>query len=212
MFNLKNLGVFFVGLAVILVLFLVYTRTGGSNLTNEITSRVENSNVQLNLTSDRAKISLEDLQQGCPVKDCIPSIDDPVYLTVEEADSELNPNDRIFGVSHNGEAKAFPQRIMNWHEIVNTFMGDTPVAITFCPLCGTAETFVREVNGEIAEFGVSGKLYNSDLVMYDRNEGSLWQQITGEAIIGVAAQRDEKLEKSFNHYYNMGRMEKRISR
>ena len=90
----------------------------------------------------------------------------------------------FFGVNYNGEQRAYPQRIMNWHEIVNDIYGETPIAITFCPLCGTAEAFVRVVNSETVEFGVSGKLYNSDLVMYDRTEGSLWQQITGEGNSG----------------------------
>jgi len=84
---------------------------------------------------------------------------------------------------------------MNWHEIVNDEINGTPVAVTFCPLCGSALAFERIVDGVITEFGVSGKLHNSDLVMYDRYEGNLWQQITGEAIVGPAARRDEKLKQ-----------------
>jgi hypothetical protein len=97
-------------------------------------------------------------------------------------------------VIHNNEIKAYPQRIMNWHEIVNDTFGEDNVAVTFCPLCGTAVSFKAVVNGEPAEFGVSGKLYNSDLIMYDRIEGNYWQQASGEAIVGPAARRDEYLD------------------
>jgi len=91
--------------------------------------------------------------------------------------------------------RAYPQRILNWHEIVNDTIVSDPVAITFCPLCGSALAFERKVDGVITELGVSGKLHNSDLVMYDRYEGNLWQQITGEGIVGEAARRNEKLKQ-----------------
>jgi hypothetical protein len=93
-----------------------------------------------------------------------------------------------------GLTKVYPQRILNRHEIVNDWFGDTPIAISYCPLCGSAVAFQRIVDGKITQFGVSGYLHNSDLVMYDRLEGSLWQQITGEAITGPAARRDEKIK------------------
>lgn len=142
-----------------------------------------------------AKVAKEDLLQGCFGKDCIPSINNPLFETVQEADTWLAPDDRIFALDYNGVVRAYPQRIMNWHEIVNDDANGTPIAITFCPLCGSALAFERKVDGVITEFGVSGKLHNSDLVMYDRYEGNLWQQITGEAIVGPAARRSEELVK-----------------
>jgi len=142
-----------------------------------------------------AKIQKEDLLQGCFGKDCIPSIDEPIFETAVQADKWLQPDDRVFAINYDGILKAYPQRIMNWHEIVNDEINGTPVAVTFCPLCGSALAFERIVDGVITEFGVSGKLHNSDLVMYDRYEGNLWQQITGEAIVGPAARRDEKLKQ-----------------
>lgn len=152
-------------------------------------------NVEISKQKTGAKVNPDDLIQGCfGGKDCIPSIDDPKFESAGSADSWLRPDDKIFGVNFNGIQRVYPQRILNWHEIVNDWFGEDPVAVTFCPLCGTATSFIRKVNGEIAEFGVSGKLYNSDLVMYDRNEGSLWQQATGEGIVGPAAERDEFLE------------------
>ena len=152
-----------------------------------------NRNVQITKDFTGAKIDQDELSRGCPRRDCIPSIDNPEFESVAEADEWLNDGDRIFGIVHNGVARAYAQRILNWHEIVNDTIDGDPIAMTFCPLCGTAVSFVREVNGEVAEFGVSGFLHNSDLVMYDRIEGNLWQQITAEAIVGPAAQRDEEL-------------------
>lgn len=140
-----------------------------------------------------AKVAKEALEQGCfGGKDCIPSIDNPKFESSNQA-NWLREDDRVFAINYKGIQRAYPQRILNWHEVVNdTFAGD-PVIITFCPLCGSALAFERKVDGVITQFGVSGKLHNSDLVMYDRYEGNLWQQITGEAIVGSAARRNEVL-------------------
>lgn len=151
--------------------------------------------VELQNDFSGAKVAPGDLLQGCFGKDCIPSIDNPRFETAQEADTWLRPDDRVFALNYQGVIRAYPQRIMNWHEIVNDEIGGTPVAVTFCPLCGSALAFERRVDGVVTQFGVSGKLHNSDLVMYDRYEGSLWQQITGEAIVGPAARRDEVLVK-----------------
>lgn len=110
-------------------------------------------------------------------RDAIPAIDSPKFETVATADEWLEDNDLVFGLEINGLPKAFPQRILNWHEIVNNPEG---VIVTFCPLCGSAVAF----KSPKTTFGVSGKLYNSDLVMYDRASESLWSQITGKAIAG----------------------------
>lgn len=152
-------------------------------------------NVDLQNDFIGAKIQKEDLLQGCFGKDCIPSIDNPIFEAAIQADKWLQPNDRVFAINYGGILKAYPQRIMNWHEIVNDEINGAPVAVTFCPLCGSALAFERTVDGIITEFGVSGMLHNSDLVMYDRYEGNLWQQITGEAIVGFAARRNEKLKQ-----------------
>lgn len=152
------------------------------------------SDVALASDFSGAKVAKEDLEQGClGGKDCIPSIDEPKFESVNQADAWLAADDRVFAVNFEGVVRAYPQRILNWHEIVNDTIDGQPVIITFCPLCGSALGFARVVNGVITEFGVSGKLHNSDLVMYDRYEGNLWQQITGEAIVGPAARRGEVL-------------------
>jgi len=150
--------------------------------------------VEITQDYEGAKVDPVKLLRGCPVKDCIISIDEPEFESLVEADRWLNDGDRVFGLVYKGVERAYPQRILNWHEIINDEIAGDPVAITFCPLCGTAVAFIREVNGKTAEFGVSGFLYNSNLIMYDRTEGNLWQQITLEAIIGPAARRDEFLQ------------------
>ncbi len=124
------------------------------------------------------------LSQGCPVRDCIPALTAPKLETAEAASRWLRDDEIVFGLDYKGEQRAYPQKILNWHEIVNDNMGGDPIGISFCPLCGSALGFDRRVEGKTLTFGVSGKLHNSDLVMYDKETESLWQQITLEAIVG----------------------------
>jgi len=138
---------------------------------------------EFNLDPKKSKIDLNKLRQGCPVKDCIPAIDNPKFIRASEAEqkNQIEDTDVVFAISHKGVARAYPQRILNWHEIVNDTVSGDPVIITFCPLCGTAIGFERPAD---TTFGVSGKLVNSNLVMYDRKTQTLWQQLGGEAIVG----------------------------
>ncbi len=129
-------------------------------------------------------VPLDELLSGGPGKDGIPSIDNPKFESADEANNWLNDEDIVFGINLNSIQRAYPQRILNWHEIVNDVVGNQAVAITFCPLCGSALAFERTINGQSAEFGVSGLLYNSDLVMYDRPTETYWNQISGKAIVG----------------------------
>ncbi|MFN4218832.1 MAG: DUF3179 domain-containing (seleno)protein [Candidatus Bipolaricaulia bacterium] len=135
-----------------------------------------------------ADVEVSLLGLGCPARDCIPSIDRPEFETPTEARSWLKPNDLVVSVTHNGVTKAYPVKILNWHEIVNDDFNGEPLAVTFCPLCNSALVFRRPIiDGKILEFGVSGRLYKSDLVMYDRQTASFWSQIEGRAIIGPLA-------------------------
>lgn len=135
-----------------------------------------------------ADLDLSLLDLGCPARDCIPSIDRPEFETPPEAKNWLAPTDLVVSVSYNGVTKAYPVKILNWHEIVNDDFNGEPLAVTFCPLCNSALVFRRPiVDGKILEFGVSGRLYKSDLVMYDRQTASFWSQIEGRAIIGPLA-------------------------
>ncbi len=135
----------------------------------------------------RHTIDYSELLSGGPPRDGIPSIDNPQFVNLAEAEAWLAANEPIIALEINGEARAYPLQIITWHEIVNDTVGQTPVAVTFCPLCNSAITFDRRFNGEVFEFGVSGLLRNSDLVMYDRTTETLWQQFTGEAIAGDLA-------------------------
>lgn len=130
-------------------------------------------------------VPLNEIFQGClGGKDCIPSIDNPNYASVSESDW-LNDDDIVLGFSFEGVNRAYPLRILNWHEIVNDKVNGKPVLISYCPLCGTGIAFERTINeNEEVEFGVSGKLHNSDLIMYDRKTETYWGQVTGKAIVG----------------------------
>jgi hypothetical protein len=133
-------------------------------------------------TSQRS-IELSELSQGCLAVDCIPSIDLPQFGSIQDV-SYIRKKDTMMVVEYNGIRKAYARKIMQSHEIVNDFFAEKPLVVTYCPLCATAVAFVPIIDGQRVEFGVSGLLHNSDLVMYDRNTASLWGQITGRAIVG----------------------------
>ena len=120
----------------------------------------------------------KNMQSGGPPKDGIPSIDNPKYVSASEADKTLTPTDKVFGINYNGDIKAFPQSIMYWHEIVNEEIAGEKVSITYCPLTGSVIGFTGK------ELGVSGKLYNSNLVMYDRASDSDIPQMLQTAVNG----------------------------
>ena len=137
--------------------------------------------------TDWSKHSIEyhDLLSGGPPQDRIPPIDQPKFVENQLAAQWLKPNDPVIALEINGGTQAYPLQILTWHEIVNDVVGEIPVTITFCPLCNSAVVFKRNHQGITYDFGTSGLLRNSDLVMYDRQTESLWQQFTGEAIVGV---------------------------
>ena len=125
------------------------------------------------------------IMSGGPPKDGIPPIDRPKYVSASEADTFLQVNDVIFGLDHKGEAKAYPQMILVWHEIVNETLDGEKASITYCPLTGSAIGYKgRLKDGKATTFGTSGKLVNSNLLMYDRATDSQWPQILGMAITG----------------------------
>ena len=135
--------------------------------------------------TNQRSIDLSELQAGGPPKDGIPAIDDPRFVSPSAAEAWLAPQEPVVALTLGEEAKAYPLQILTWHEIVNDEVGGVPVAVTFCPLCYSAIAYRRTLDGRPLTFGVSGFLRNSDLVMYDRQTESLWQQLTGEAIVGV---------------------------
>lgn len=131
---------------------------------------------------------------GGPPKDGIPSIDRPKFISRQEADSFLRPEDIVFGIAFGGVVRAYPQRILVWHEIVNDMLGGEPISITYCPLTGSQVAFRRRLpGGSVTTFGTSGNLVNSNLLMYDRLTDSNWPQILGTAINGP--RRGQTLEE-----------------
>ncbi len=129
-------------------------------------------------------VPIEEIRSGGPGKDGIPSIDDPRFHSVSEIGEDVAPTEPVIGLVIDGDARAYPLQILTWHEIVNDTVGGRPVAVTYCPLCNAAIVFDRQVGDLTLEFGTTGNLRNSDLVMYDRETESWWQQYTGEAIVG----------------------------
>lgn len=129
-----------------------------------------------------ATIPIEAIQRGGPPRDGIPSIDAPKFVSAENGG--LQNTDRILGLNINGVTRAYPVRIMNWHEVVNDRLGGQPVVVTYCPLCGTGVAFQANTGGQVAVFGVSGLLYNSDVLLYDRASQSLWSQMLQTAVSG----------------------------
>ena len=130
-------------------------------------------------------VPFSEIMSGGPPKDGIRAIDRPEFVGVDAAASWLKPREPVILFVHGNDARAYPLQILIWHEIVNDTVGDLPVAITFCPLCNTAIAFDRRVQQKTLDFGTTGKLRFSDLVMYDRQTESWWQQATGQAIIGT---------------------------
>ena len=131
---------------------------------------------------DQTLVDFSEILSGGPPKDGIPSIDDPTFASPE--DVELPPQEAVIGINNSSEARAYPLRILMWHEIVNDRFDGRAIAVTYCPLCNTGIVFDRTLDGETLEFGTTGKLRHSDLVMYDRTTESWWQQFTGQAIVG----------------------------
>lgn len=136
-----------------------------------------------NLQLDRAQLIF-----GGPPKDGIPSITDPGTVPVADADF-MRPDDRVVGVTVNGESRAYPIKVLNWHECYNDTLGGVPIAVVFCPLCDSVTVVDRRLNGKTHEFGISGLLVNSNVLLYDRQDDALWSQAGLIAVSGPNAGR-----------------------
>jgi hypothetical protein len=133
---------------------------------------------------ENAIVDLSEIISGGVGRDGIPAIDDPAFLPAT-GETALGPREPVLTYAPEGEpARAYPLRYLTWHEIVNDTVAGVPVAVTFCPLCNTALVFDRRVEGGVLTFGVSGNLRHSDMVMFDRETESWWQQATGQGIVG----------------------------
>ncbi len=140
-------------------------------------------------TTDFSKhtVSYKEILSGGPEKDGIPAIDELKYVSVNEANPWLKPLEPVILVQVNEEARAYPIQILMWHEIVNDTLGGVPLTVTFCPLCNTAIVFERTFENQMLDFGTTGRLRFSNLIMYDRQTETWWQQASGEAIAGEFA-------------------------
>jgi hypothetical protein len=145
------------------------------------------SGAQSQFTTDFSKHSVlyNEILSGGPPKDGIPAIDHPKFISIGEADTWLKPVEPVVLVQVGDDARAYPLQVLTWHEIVNDTVGGTPLVVTFCPLCNTAIAFERAVDGRILDFGTTGRLRFSNLIMYDRPTETWWQQATGNAIAGA---------------------------
>lgn len=132
----------------------------------------------------RKTVDLNEIISGGPPKDGIPAIDRPRFVPTAEADAWLDPREPVIVVALHGRARAYPLQILIYHEIVNDTFLEQPIAVTFCPLCNAAIVFDRNLGGKVLDFGTTGRLRKSDLVMYDRQTESWWQQFTGAGIVG----------------------------
>ena len=130
-------------------------------------------------------VPYDEFLSGGVGRDGIPPLDEPTFDSIEDTDRWLEDVQPVVALEINGQARAYPLAILTWHEIANDTLGGVPVSVTFCPLCNSAVAFDRRVGDAVLDFGVSGNLRNSDLVMWDRQTESWWQQLTGEGIVGA---------------------------
>jgi len=171
------------GIAVIVVIAIISsTQFFSSGDENVIITQIADDGV-MTTNGQKHIVPLEKIKSGGPPKDGIPSIDTPEFTEASQ-EYHVSDSDTVLGLEINGDVRAYPLSILVWHEIVNDNVGGVPVAVTYCPLCFTNQVFERMIDGQEVEFGTSGKLYNSNLVMYDRLTNSYWSQALGKAIVG----------------------------
>jgi len=193
----------FLGLGMIGVLGLASVQLGHAQ--SSVPPEAPPALRQFDTDYSKHNIDLSTLMSGGPPKDGIPSVDNPSFVSVGEASNWVSPEEPVILLEHKGTARAYPLQILTHHEIVNDRIAGTPVAVTFCPLCYSALVFERTLDGEPVEFGVSGMLRNSDLVMYDRKTETLWQQLTGKGIVGdLAGQTLKQLSSQIVSFRQFG--------
>lgn len=168
----------------VLLLVFIFRESFFDTLDSGVVSTSFENRYGLATDTDQSIIDLELILSGGPGKDGIPSIDNPKFVSSEEASSFLAGEYEGLLVELNGEKRFYPYNILVWHEIVNDSLGGESIAVTFCPLCASGIVFDRSIGNEVLEFGVSGLLYESNLLMYDRSTESLWSQIEGRGVVG----------------------------
>ena len=158
------------------------------NSTGFVSAQLLPSSVEWpNTDFDTAIVDMEEIMSGGPPKDGIPALDDPKFVSSGQANDWLDEQEPVIVVVVGEKARAYPIQILMFHEIVNDTLNHKPLSITFCPLCNASIVFDRNLDGTVLDFGTTGRLRKSDLVMYDRQSESWWQQFTGTGIIGQYA-------------------------
>jgi Protein of unknown function (DUF3179) len=186
------------GLIALMALFGVSVDAGlGTLLADPISWRLEWRRTDFS----KHGVPFAEIRSGGPPKDGIPAIDAPRFERLARGkpmgwNAALGDTEPVIALSIGDDARAYPLRVLIWHEIANDTVGGTPVVVTYCPLCNAALVFERVVDGRVLDFGTTGKLRHSDLVMYDRQTESWWQQFTGEAIVGAMTGRHLRLVPS----------------
>jgi len=193
--NLRNnKKVFFFTTVAAVSLLLIGCQDLGSPIEKQPGIKKKEKEDKIKMTERGVKfiVDPDDIVSGGPPKDGIPSIDDPKFVSVKEADKFIRDDELVLALDYKGVKRVYPLQILVWHEIVNDNVAGDPLAITYCPLCGSGIAYSRILDGEEVEFGTSGKLYNSNLVMYDRKTNSYWSQIDGKAIVGELTGKELK--------------------
>lgn len=138
-----------------------------------------------NTDFSKSSVNFKEILSGGPPKDGIPSIDNPKFVDLsDERAVQMAGTEPVIGVVIDGKARAYPLHVLTWHEIVNDELAGVPITVTYCPLCNSSIVFDRRLDGRVLDFGTTGKLRRSDMVMYDRQTESWWQQFLGEGIVG----------------------------
>ncbi len=179
-----------IGLVSLVILFGCTSQRTVLNV--ELSEAEKESGIKTTSSGEKYLVDPKKIVGGGVSKDGIPSIDNPKFVSVEEADKWIQDNELVLAIIYKGVKRVYPLQIMVWHEIVNDNIAGDPILITYCPLCGSGIAYERKIDGEEVEFGTSGKLYNSNLVMYDRKTDSYWSQIDGKAIVGELTGRELK--------------------
>ncbi len=178
-------GIFILAVVIVISgIFLFNNNQEGSEITISESTDFDKGEIKVAKDGTRYIIDPNKIRSGGPPKDGIPSIDNPKFVSVEEADQWIQDNELVLAIIYKDVKRVYPLQILVWHEIVNDFIAGDPILITYCPLCGSGIAYERTLGGETVEFGTSGKLFNSNLVMYDRKTDTYWQQIDGKAIVG----------------------------
>jgi hypothetical protein len=189
-----------------LIAFSLFSANGNAEPENSLGEQAAISDEIMETNGVKHLIDLDKVVDGGPGKDGVESIDEPKFVSINKANEFLDEDNSGIGLQLNGESRFYPYKILVQHQIVNDFIGQTPIVITYCPLSGVSVVFERTIDDEVVEFGTSGKLLRSNMLMYNRNDDvtnqSLWSQMAGEAVVGVHTGTKLRIVSSNTYKYS----------